>query len=44
MAGNEIGAEGVKALAEVLPRCANLSELDLASCRVQFVESIFYQY
>ena len=29
MAGNGIGDEGAKALAEVLPRCANLSELNL---------------
>ena len=29
MAGNDIGDEGAKALAEVLPRCANLSGLDL---------------
>ena len=29
MAGNGIGAEGAKALAEVLPRCANLSKLEL---------------
>ena len=30
MAGNGIGAEGAKALAEVLPDCANLSELNLS--------------
>ena len=29
MAGNEIGAEGAKTLAEVLPRCANLCTLHL---------------
>ena len=29
MAGNYIGNEGAKALAEVLPRCANLSKLNL---------------